>query len=77
MKNQLALVIILMKLPEKIAPIADNAVNKSMCTNKNVNVRVKVFIYVFSLMGDMLISLCTQVVIISYYSSFMGIKSNK
>lgn len=35
-----------MKLPENIAPIADNAVNKSMCTNKNVNVRVKVFIYV-------------------------------
>jgi len=60
-----------------IDAIMDIIVNISMCTNRNVNVSVKVFIYVFSLMGDMLISLCTQVVIISYYSNFMGIKPNK
>ena len=69
--------IIFIKVLVNIDAIMDMIVNISMCTNKNVNVSVKVFIYVFSLMGDMLISLCTQVVIISYYSNFMGIKSNK
>jgi hypothetical protein len=70
-------VIIFIKVLVNIDAIMDIIVNISMCTNRNVNVSVKVFIYVFSLMGDMLISLCTQVVIISYYSNFMGIKPNK
>jgi hypothetical protein len=70
-------VIIFIKVLVNIDTIMDRIVNISMCTNKNVNVSVKVFICVFSLMGDMLISLCTQVVIISYYSNFMGIKPNK
>ena len=69
--------IIFIKVLVNIDAIMDIIVNISMCTNRNVNVSVKVFIYVFSLMGDMLISLCTQVVIISYYSNFMGIKPNK
>lgn len=69
--------IIFIKVLVNIDAIMDIIVNISMCTNRNVNVSVKVFIYVFSLIGDMLISLCTQVVIISYYSNFMGIKPNK
>ena len=46
MKNHSPLVIIFIKVLVNIDTIMDRIVNISICTNKNVNVSVKVFIYV-------------------------------